>query len=430
LRNQLLKIDIRGPLRRVLTLVPLLLALVGAWFAVSWFIGNTIAENVGDDDRGITNAQLALKMAGSDPLTHWTLAQLEQGTLPLDQIDQALAEYEQAVKLSPYDYRLWLAYGRALEQSGDSRKGEQAMRRAVELAPSYSYPRWYLGNLLLRNGHEPEAFGELRRASEADPQLRSQVFSLVWAVYGKNPTELSNAVGSSVATRAEFAGYLIGRKQFEEGLAIWRALAPPDKQANRTAGEGLIKTLIDSKQFRPALEIWNDLATSDAMRGKVGVILDGGFEHDLGGSNFGWQTKSSQQAQVAIDADLKHSGDHSLRLLFKARSNIELGLSQLVVVDPGQQYELELFLKTNKLESAGTPIVEIVDAVDGSVLAVSQPAPAGFNEWQRLALPFRTGAKTDGILIRVKRASCGEDNPTCPIFGTLWYDDFNLKRRS
>src|SRR6266550_4729794 len=150
--DQLIHISVRGPLRRVLTLLPLILALTGAWFSVRWFIGNTIAETISRDDRGLEMSRLAVGLAPGDPLTHWTLAELEQGRVSLAEANQSLTEYEQAVRLAPQDYRFWLALGRALEQSGDSEKGEKAMRRAVELAPAYSYPRWYLGNLLLRSG--------------------------------------------------------------------------------------------------------------------------------------------------------------------------------------------------------------------------------------------------------------------------------------
>jgi hypothetical protein len=73
-------------------------------------------------------------------------------------------------------------------------------------------------------------------------------------------------------------------------------------------------------------------------------------------------------------------------------------------------------------------MVEILDAADGVLLSNSAAAPAGDNDWQRVSLGFKTGAKTEAIVIRITRASCG-DNAICPIFGTIWYDDFDLKRR-
>ena len=65
------------------------------------------------------------------------------------------------MSLSPYDYRFWMSLGTAYDQDGDAAKAEAALRRAVALAPSYAYPHWYLGNLLLRNGHYDEAFAEI-----------------------------------------------------------------------------------------------------------------------------------------------------------------------------------------------------------------------------------------------------------------------------
>ena len=430
--DQLVHISLRGALRRALTLLPLVLALTGAWFSVRWFVGDTIAENLNPDDRGIEIARQAAGLAPADPLTHWALADIERTKLAPDQINQALEEYEQAVRLSPNDYRFWLALGRALEQAGDSQKGEKAMRRAVELAPAYAYPRWYLGNLLLRSGHEAESFTELRRAAEADPQLQGQVFNLVWEVYGKNLGELSKTIGPTAGARAEFAKYLIDRQEIDDGLSIWGVLTEPEKQANRATGEYMMKRMVEAKRFRKALEIWNDLAPGERARVKVGQLLDGGFEQNTeGGSSdvFGWQVKSVPQAQAAVDPSNAHSGKRSLRLLFKAPSKVEISISQLVILEPGTQYDFECFLKTNGLVSAGTPLVQILDAADGGVLGSSQPAPAGSSDWQRISIGFKTAAKAEAIVIRINRSSCG-DNPGCPIFGTVWYDDFDLKRRS
>lgn len=430
--DQLAHLKLRGPARVALTLLPLILALLGTWFALRWLIGNTIAENLNPNDRGLETARMAAGLAPSDPLAQWTLAELEQSKLPADQFGLALADFRQAVSLAPHDYRFWLAWGRALEQSGDIRSSEQAMRRAVGLAPAYSYPRWYLGNLLLRDGRQSEAFAELRSAGEADPQLRPQIYSLLWQVYGDNPTELNAALGSSAPIRAEFAKYLFERGQIEAGLNVWRSLNDADKQANRTLGESLVKMLVDGKHFLLGLEVLNQLVTSEDARGKVGEVLNGGFERKNDSDNntfFDWQIKFGSQSQATFDGNVKHSGSQSLRVIFKSRSTFDLSLSQLVVVQPGAQYEFEGFVKTSDLKSAATPFIEVVDAATGTVLVSSVPAPTGFNDWQRIAVAFKTAPQTEGVLLRINRGAC-TDNSTCPIFGTLWYDDFTIKRRS
>jgi hypothetical protein len=411
-------------------LLPLALAFAGVWFSAHWYLGDTIAENLDADDRGIETAQMAVRLAPDDPLAHWILAEIELRTLPLDKINQAIAEYEQATRLSPNDYRFWLSLGRALEQSGEAEKGERAVRRAVALAPAYSYPRWYLGNLLLRSGHEVEAFAELRQASDTYPDLQPQVFSLAWQVYGRNHDELNAAIGPAVAVRAEFVKYLINFGQLDEGLKIWDELNVSEKRASRVTGQGILQSLLEAHHFRRALEVANDLAPEGTERAVTGRIIDGGCEQSTtaSASPFGWQLKSTRQAQASFDTQIHHGGGRSLRILFQAPGKVDFSVSQLVTVEPGTEYDLACFLKTRQLASAGSPVVEVIDAADGMLLGASQPAPADTNDWQPIALTFKTGPKAEAIVIRLTRSSCG-DNAICPIFGDVWYDDFDLKRR-
>src|SRR5216684_5445482 len=147
---------------RWLLLLPALLAILGATLAVRWYAGNTVAEYAPDaNEGGIEMARLAVRWAPGDPLTHWRLGTLEEKTFSADSMTAAVSEYQEAVRLSPNDYRFWTELGRALEASGDRDSSEKALRRAVELAPAYSQPRWYFGNLLLREGKFSEAFQQL-----------------------------------------------------------------------------------------------------------------------------------------------------------------------------------------------------------------------------------------------------------------------------
>src|SRR5436305_9429661 len=83
---------------------------------------------------------------------------------------------------------------RALEAIGDTNNGEQALRREVELAPSYSHPRWQYGNLLLRQGRVDEAFAQLSRAAEADEQMEAPVFGLASQVFGDDTDSIVKAL--------------------------------------------------------------------------------------------------------------------------------------------------------------------------------------------------------------------------------------------
>jgi hypothetical protein len=321
------------------------------------------------------------------------LGNLAQKELPPDQISLVVAEYEKAVSLSPHDYRLWMDFGSALEQAGDSDKAEKAMREAVKLAPSYAYPHWYLGNLLLRTDRYNEGFAELRIASNANGQFQTQLFNLAWQINKDDFDLLKAAVGDAPAVRAAFAQYLVERERYDYGLRLWNDLSETDKRESRLAGDAIIASLIRNQRFHQALEIWNEVAPGPAYRAEIGHILDGGFENNLASGPravFGWQPQSNSQVQIGIDVSQGHTGSRSLRVFFQVRSHIEtINVSQLVPVNPNTEYDFECYVKTNKLESAETPVVVIVDAANESALAGSPAAPTGDNNCSVLRLPLR-----------------------------------------
>src|ERR1700741_2761584 len=158
--QELIQVTARQLHVRVVFVLVLVLATVWSFYAFRWFFGNTMAEYFNTGQNNLQLAEIARLLSPNDPLTNWRLGQISQKRLPIDQSASALAEYEKAASLSPNDYRYWMSLGVAREQAGEVDGGEQALRQAIALAPSYSYPHWYLGNLLLRRGRYDEGFTE------------------------------------------------------------------------------------------------------------------------------------------------------------------------------------------------------------------------------------------------------------------------------
>jgi tetratricopeptide (TPR) repeat protein len=431
--SELIQIDARKPLARALVIFLIILSFLWAFFVVRWYLGNTVAEYMNPEENGEQMAQLAVRLAPNDPLAHWRLGDFTEKNLPPEQIGDAVSEYEKATSLAPHDYRFWLSFGRALEQAGETDRAEAALRRAVALAPSYAYPRWYLGNLLLRGDRLTEGLSELQQASEANPELRPQLFNMAWEVFKDDFESMKSAVGKTSEARAQFSLYLVGRGQFEQGMRLWTSLSEAEKKANRETGEAIVTALVTAGQYHGAVEIWNQIAPDINHRAVIGEMFDGSFESGAAhgaSSVFSWQVKSQPQAQIVIDPNVGHNSSRSLRFVFQVRAKLDsIDVSQLVPVEPNTDYDFECYLKTNRLDSAGTLFLTVNDAADGTALVTSPTSPSGTNDWQRLALNFKTGPKTQGIRLRINRAGCG-DEPVCPIFGTIWYDDFNLKPRS
>ncbi len=430
---ELIQIDATRPIARAVTIGAIILSLLASWFVGRWYLGNTLAEYLDPDEHELSMARTAVSLAPNDPLTHWRLGIMTEKRLTPDQMQHAVSEYEKAVALSPNDYRFWSQLGMGLEQLGDDARAEKALRTATDLAPSYAYPRWNLGNLLLRDGRYEDGFAELRRASTADPVFRPQLFNLAWEVYKDDIESLKSAVGSTSEARAQFASYLVSRQRVEDGIRLWHTLTVAEKQTNRSAGETIVGALIGSHRYYQAAEVANNLVPGPAYHATEGKIIDSGLEENLSpqkGAVFGWQVTQMPQTQVGIDAGRSHSGSRSLRLVFQVRARLDaIKVSQLVLIKPDSEYELEYYVKTEKLQSGATPYIEIFDPAAGAVIGSSEVAQDRDSDWKRVALTFKTGNKSEAVTLRVARGSCGQD-PVCPIFGTLWYDDFNLKRRN
>lgn len=419
-----------GTVWRWVLLLPAVLALLGAWFAVHWYVGNTIAEYApGVAEGGIEMAQMAVRWAPGDPLTHWRLGSFEEKTFSPENMAAAVREYQTAVRLSPNDYRYWAELGHALEASGDTQSGEKALRRAVELAPAYSHPRWYFGNLLLREGKFDEAFEQLGHAAEADNLMRWQVFGLAMRVFDGDINEIARVACVSPAARLQFAVYLVAAKRFDEAMRMWGAVSAADRRAQSELSRELAQSLLLAKQFHSVLALMGDLEPNSSV-GQPEQIWNGGFEGDLtvpGANTFIWIIEPRATVQVGLDTH-PHSGKQSLRMVYKVPRNLDkIPVSQTVVVEPGTKYHFECYMRTEDMISAATPVVAVLDAVDNAQLGVSTAVPNGTHDWQLIAFDFTTNPKHDGITIGFFRASCGEGQ-ICPIFGTVWYDDFNLRR--
>jgi hypothetical protein len=415
---------------RFLLIVPLLLAATWAWFAARWYVANVISEVVTTSDApNVDLARVATRWGPADPFTHWSLGVVTQTEFSAAHVQETVRELELAVSLSPNDFRYWDELGRALEVSGDPAAAEKALRRSVDLAPDYYYPRWHLGNLLLREGKFEEAFSHLFRSAAANEELWPQVFNLAWQAYDQDVDRIANDACKKPSVRAMFTIYLVGVKRFDDAVRLWKTLSPGDHSELLARGQELRNALITAKRFRAAQEITRDVQPGSSHLSGPEKLLNGGFEDALSLPTtqfFGWTIGSTAEAEISINNNGHNSG-HSLQIVFNAPNKFErVNAAQTVVVQPNTQYHLEYFVRTDKLNSASPPVVIVIDTGDGNLLGASEAASPGTNDWKKISLDFKT-TNSDGITIFIGRLPCSVSD-ICPLFGTAWYDDFVLQR--
>ena len=413
-------IKIDAAWKKAAVVIAALLFIPAAAMVLRWCVANSAVQRADD----VELAVYLTSLAPDDPQTHHTAAiELEKSFDPAD-VEKALLEFEKAAALAPRNYMFWLDLGRARERSGDGQGAELALRRALELAPNYSRVQWALGNALLRQGRIDEAFVEIRKAVAGDPAYATPAAVTAWQFFEGDVGKIRRAMDGSSHFNVALAALLAREKRFDEAIEVWSTVPPGEKKTLlKETGRTLRDTLLAEKKFRDAVRVAADLGDGGE---RAGQFTNGGFESSVkpdGAGFFEWQIGHGMQPQIVLSAGQKHGGNNSLLLVFNATDAKDIrNVAQTIAVEPGTEYELELFYRTDLKTSANFKW-EIVDAGTSKQIAVSE-AMSPKAEWTQLVVKFRTPAQTDGIIVRLLREGCGQ---VCAITGNIWFDDFSLR---
>jgi len=417
-------IKLETALSRTILVIAGFLCLVAIFFFAKWCYANAIAAKAAF----IEVAELSVDLAPNDPQTHYALAVLNEKTFLSEYLPKSLHEFEQAVALSPNDFRLWLAYGKARERSGDGAGAELALRRTLELAPNYAQVQWTLGNVLLRRGQIREGFFEIRQAAESDTNYRIPAIAAAWQIFDGSLADVKQNIGDSANLNSALMMFLAKQKRFAEAVEIWNALPAEEKKTTlKTEGEALFGELIAAKQYRTALEIQTSIdGESNAENFALGKIFNGGFEAEVKREKatvFDWQIADGAQPQIGFDDNQKVGGTRSLVIIFNSSDGKDFRqVSQIIAVEAVRKYGFSLSYKS-ELKTYGTLHWEIVDDSNGEVLAITNPISPNA-DWTNLKTEFVTAANTQAVTVRLVRESC--KSIICPITGKVWFDDFSI----
>ncbi|HQU83686.1 MAG TPA: carbohydrate binding domain-containing protein [Pyrinomonadaceae bacterium] len=413
---------------KISLILVIMFALGFAWFTVRWQFGNMFASLTSPaSDNAKEISVVASGLAPNDPWAKWLQASVEKDIYTPEKIERSVNLYEDVVRLSPYDYRWWIELGRAYEQAEKLPQAESAFKKAVELAPNYTYPHWQFGNFLIRRNRSDEAFAELQKAAEKNQSYREQVFLMAWDFFDKNIEKVEQLGGNSPEAKKTLVKFYVNKGLSADALRIWNTLSDEEKQKNPETSKLIAQVLYEKRFYRSAVEFARQLGIDPES--KAETVTNGSFEKVLGlpeETFFNWKITSSPADKIDIktDSSVKKDGTRSLKINFNGyQKNDLLNAWQIVAVQPKKKYRLSFWLKTEGLKSAGTPQLEIVNANDDKMIVATKPFAVGTNDWQEVILEFTAPDNCEGIMIRTGRAFCGEG---CPIVGTVWYDNFVL----
>ncbi len=360
----------------------------------------------------------ATRITPSDPEAHRTRATVFSRRLFPEEAAKSL---ERACSLRYRDDYLWIELGNTKEELGDTEAALAAMDQAVKWAPHYAHPHWQRGNLLLRMGQSTDAFNELRNAATTNPAYEPNLIDLAWGI-SRGDVKTAETLGGidDDRKRLAFIRFLAQKGKGAEIVDQLRKLTTAPSDAVRS---DLARALFAAGAYTEAHAI------SFASDSHEAAIINPGFEEPLvfNDIGFGWIIASDHRGRLAIDVAEKQSGSKSLQINLDGSWLPGTPLvSQTILVSPAKTYRLSFAVKTKDLVTGGPPVFLVIDAKTQQVLAKSENLPTATSDWSKLSFNFTSLPTSQAVVIRLTRNNC--DSSPCPIFGTLWLDEFLIEQ--
>lgn len=154
------------------------------------------------------------------------------------------------------------------------------------------------------------------------------------------------------------------------------------------------------------------------------LIANPGFEQVADGQFVAWETLAAEKldAENAIDTDVTHSGDTSLRITRESAEGWGFWTQGPIDVQPATVYDLGGFVRMDNVVRASYPgvffLVHVLNA-EGDVIQTA-PAPylGGTEDWEEWSATFTTDEDAAQAIVYLEFSVAT---------GTAWFDDVYLR---
>lgn len=410
----------------------LLIVLIAGFVLSAVWIAKTYFAHRAGHTLSIASLERASRLNPGDATYHVQLGRLYQYSITDPKPKEAIQQFQAAVRDNPYDPKAWINLAAAYEFQGDTAKAEQYLRHASALAPNLPIYQWTIGNYFLLHGDTAEAFQHLKRVLAGSRHYDHTVFNLAWKA-SSNPTQiLQELIPHDLPAEFSYLDYLVARRHFHSAQGVWKRIAASPKKFNPHEASAYIDTLIRTEQPGAAYQVWTGLQAKGLVTTPPGgpvrdLITNGDFEEPLLNMGFGWRLKDVPGVYAGLDTATFHSPGHSLSVQFAAKQNLNYHqVFQFVKVLPNHRYDLQAYMKTQKITSDSGPRLEVVDAYDPHALDKFTGQMTGTSGgWNPLNLSFKTGPKTQLLIVALVRTPSKAADDTA-ITGKVWLDDVQL----
>jgi hypothetical protein len=163
------------------------------------------------------------------------------------------------------------------------------------------------------------------------------------------------------------------------------------------------------------------------LQGPPGSVLwDGGFESGVTGVGYSWLfPEGLRNVQSSIDAQEKHSGNHSLRLTFDGESIVtSTDICHYVPVQPSTSYRFSAWVKTRAVTTDQGVRFQLRSLGTQDISVAVTPELHGSEPWTHIEIPWSSGKDVQEVQVCLVRFL--SDQLENKIKGTTWVDDVAL----
>ena len=343
---------------------------------------------------------------------------------------RAIRAFLSALALNPRSADTWLDLATAYELQGNFASARDAFLRAKRAYPLSPEVSWRYGNFLLRQRELEPAFAEMRHAVEADPKRGAEAFSRALRVERNIDKILERILPPIGDVYVDVIWDQITDGQTDIALKVWDRLVAIHPRVPLRDVFPLVGALRNAKRITDAHRVWDQAVVVAGMadlQGPPGSVLwDGGFESGVTGVGYSWLfPEGLRNLQFTIDAQEKHSGNHSLRLTFDGKSIVtSMEICHYVPVQPSTSYRFSAWVKTRAVTTDQGVRFQLRSLGTGDTSVAVTPDVHGSEPWTRLEIPWSAGNDVQEVQVCLIRLL--SDQIENKIKGTTWVDDVAL----
>ncbi len=408
------------------TLALVLLALLAAYVAAS---ARLFRAHIAVASNTLEGLEAGVRLAPGNADYGLLLARTR--TLGLLDFPRGIAEYQRALALNPYSSRGWLDLAAAYQIAGDASHQSQSMQRAVQMDPTTPNVAWEVATFYIVQGDVPKAAPHYRTVLSSQGSETRAVLEILWPASGQNADLILNQVlPPTTRAHVDFLRFAVEQKDVAAANKIWARLMTLPGPIAVSDTLPYFQLLLDAHEEKRALEAWKQMTKAQAQPAMAAyqpkadnLMINGDFEDQLLGGGLEWSFLRHYSVELKVDSLEFHSGNQSLSAVFDQGYAPSLGLTQLVPVEGGVEYQFSAFVKADGLTTASGPRLSVSDAYTGQRFFLSDDQ-RGTTGWKEIQSVFRVGPESRLLKIEVVREPF-----QALIRGKLYLDDFSLRRK-